>query len=298
MLAATSPLLPPEFATQIDARFGRRWSLAPLGRNRRTHAVRLGDRAVAVVKTIRSDREPHDVERAFRLLRTHGVACPALLTAIRAPTGWLALFEHVDGVEPDPSSLAWGDTWSAALSVLPRLAGIRERIAAWDLEREWLAFVAPAAVEYEAANELLERLRESEPGGTACLAHGDFAPQNFVVGDRGVTLVDWEDLGYARPGFDAGWLLSLNRVGAGPRWPHDVLLRKFVDMDIAPANLRWFEAIGLLRMHARAHSWTDRPLERTVVLETVRYAIRSSGLSPALEADANAGRAWGRSGGA
>jgi aminoglycoside phosphotransferase (APT) family kinase protein len=268
------PILPAELAVQIDSRFGRGWSLAAFGASRRTYAVRVGGRSMAVVKTLRPDRRPEDVCRALEIVRTHDVACPALLASVRAAAGWFALFEYVEGHGPDASSGTWAAMWSVAFSLLPRLAGICERVASWDLEREWLDNVASAASDDEAASDLFDQLRQRAPDGIPCLAHGDFAPQNFVLGGLGLTLIDWEDSGYARPGFDAGWLLSLNRVGAGPRWPQEVLQGTLTDLGIAASNLKWFEGMGLLRMHARAYSWSDRPFQRALVLETVRAAIR------------------------
>lgn len=271
----TERALPADLSVQIDARFGCGWSAAALAANRRTYAVRVEDRTVAVVKTLRADRHPDDVRRALEIVRTRGIACPALLASVPTSAGCLAVFEHVEGDGADPLSSGWADMWSTALSLLPRLASIRERVAAWDLENEWLAEVAPAAAEDVAAAALLQQLHDRAPEGLPCFAHGDFAPQNFVLGGPGLTLIDWEHFGYARPGFDAGWLLSLNRVGAGPQWPQEVLLETLIDAGVEPSNLTWFEGLGLLRMHARAYSWSDRPFERAFVLETVRAAIRS-----------------------
>lgn len=265
--------LPAELAVQIDSRLGPGWSVAPLGVTGQTYAVWVGGRTAAVIKRLRPNRRPEDVRRALEIIRACGVACPVLLASAPASAGWLALFEHIDGHSPDPSSSEWAEMWSAALSFLPRLTWIRERVASWDLESEWLENVAPAAAEYEAASDLLRRLRDHAPDGIPCLAHGDFAPQNFVLGAQGLALIDWEEVGYARPGFDAGWLLSLNRVGAGPRWQQEMLLGTLINMGIAASNLNWFEGMGLLRMHARAHSWKDRPLERALALETIRSAI-------------------------
>ncbi len=88
------------------------------------------------------------------------VACPALLASAPASAGWLALFEHVDGEGPDPCSESWTEVWLEALALLRQLSAIRERVAWWDLESEWLDAVAPAADENEAAADLLHRLRE------------------------------------------------------------------------------------------------------------------------------------------
>jgi aminoglycoside phosphotransferase (APT) family kinase protein len=232
---------------------------------------------VAVLKTLRPVRHPRDVCRALELARAHGIGCPTLLASAAAPSGWLALFDHVEGHVPDPLSTAWPKAWSAAVSLLTQLSRIREHVASWDLESEWLDNVAPAAAEDEAACDLLCRLRERAPDGVPCFAHGDFAPQNFVLGGpAGLTLIDWEDCGYSRPGFDAGWLLSLNRIGAGPRCEQTVLHRRLIDeTGVVDTNLKWFEGLGLLRMHARAYAWTDRPLERAFILEAVRLAISS-----------------------
>jgi hypothetical protein len=279
MTAGSTPVveslsIPAALVAEIESRFGRAWTVLPLGTGRRTLAVRAGGAIRAIVKILQLDRRPEDVSRTLEMIRQHGVACPALLTSVRTSVGWVALFEHVEGHRPVLGSAEWAETWSAAFALMLRLAAIHERVAAWDLESEWLALVAPAAGEDEAAADVLHRLHERPPAGPLCLAHGDFAPQNFVLTAEGLTLIDWEHLGYARPGFDAGWLLGLNRVGTGPRWPQDRLAQRFAEMGLTRWNLKWFEGMGLLRMHARAHGWQDRPWERTFGLEMVRAAIR------------------------
>lgn len=268
------PQLPIELAAEIESRLGSAWSIVPLAATGRTSAVLVGDRIVAVVKMLRPERRPDDVRRVLEALRAHGIPCPALLGAAAGEASWFALFEHVGGCRPDRSSEGWASMWSAAFSTLRDLAKLPAPAAPWDLESEWLQRVEPASAEDGAAADLWNQLRDRRPDGTRCLAHGDFAPQNFVLADPGLTLIDWEDVGHARPGFDAGWLLSLNRVAAGPGWPHGRLMKALMQLGIAASNLRWFEGLGLLRMHARAHAWNDRPLEREFVLETLRSEIR------------------------
>jgi hypothetical protein len=269
-----TPSIPAALVGEIESRFGPAWTVRPLGTGRRTLAVCAAGATRAVVKALAVDRRPEDVARTLEMIRAHGIACPALLASVRTSVGWLVLFEHVEGHRPVLGSAKWAETWSAAFDLMPRLTAIHERVAAWDLESEWLELAAPAAAEDEAAGDLLHRLRERTPEGRPCLAHGDFAPQNFVLTAEGLTLIDWEHLGYACPGFDAGWLLSLNLVGTGPRWPQDRLAQRFAEMGLTRWNLKWFEGMGLLRMHARAHAWRDRPWERTFGLEMVRTAIR------------------------
>jgi Ser/Thr protein kinase RdoA (MazF antagonist) len=270
----TPPQLPIQLAAEIASRLGSDWSIVSLAATGRTYAVLVGNRIVAVVKMLRLERRPDDVRRVLETVRAHGIPCPALLGAAAGAACWFALFEHVGGRRPDRSCEGWASMWSAAFSTLRHLAELSAPAAPWDLESEWLQLVGPAAAEDDAAADLWNQLGERRPGGTRCLAHGDFAPQNFVLADLGLALIDWEDVGYARPGFDAGWLLSLNRVAAGPGWPQGRLMKELTQLGIAASNLRWFEGLGLLRMHARAHAWDDRPVERDFVLETVRSEIR------------------------
>ena len=60
------------------------------------------------------------------------------------------------------------------------------------------------------------------------------ATRTSCAGRDGIVLVDWEEVGSAAPGFDAGWLLAHARVGATGR-SHQELLAALIGR---PAFLR------------------------------------------------------------
>lgn len=285
-MSRVEALAAPSWQAQLAPLFGAEPTLAPLGTSGRTFSVTLGARVAGVAKRMARERRPADVARLLELVRRHGLAGPSLIGHLDLDDGaWLGVFTHVAGEAPRPGSPNWQATWDQAFAWLTRLALLVEPPGAYDLEAHWLARAAGPACDDDACLAMLQALRATRPGGPAVLAHGDFAPQNFVLAGAELALIDWEEIGRACPGFDGGWLLALNRVGAGPRLPQTVLWHRLVDAGLPAAALRWCEGLGLLRMHTRAHGWSPDE-RRTAVLARVRAAVRAclaenDGFSPA-----------------
>jgi aminoglycoside phosphotransferase (APT) family kinase protein len=128
------------------------------------------------------------------------------------------------------------------------------------------------------AAALLAALYTNIPEDAPTLAHGDLQPSNVLMRLGSPLLVDWEEIGAAAPGFDAGWLLALARTGA-INWDRDDIWADLVAAGFEERNLRWFEALGVLRLLFRARTIRLDPQLRDLVVAQVRRAaneIRSS----------------------
>ena len=98
--------------------------------------------------------------------------------------------------------------------------------------------------------------RRSDDGDTPVCLHGDVHPKNAIVTDRGVALIDVEDLAVGPAAADVGSflaaLLYLRRGGRLDRATHDAMARAFLlgyrSSRRLPArtSLRWHTAAALL----------------------------------------------------
>ncbi len=274
--------LPAAVATAI----GPITRVTPLSGFGHTRLVHTDDRQL-VVKRMSYRRAPRaagaagdcpgDFERLFTVLASRGFPCPPLLLTVATDDAWYAVHAHIEGTTPDPASPNWGSMWAQAFDVLGHLSDLSAADAPWDLDATWIDVLSSSDLKDPGALELLEAMVESRPSGIRCVAHGDFAPQNFLIGSDRLWVVDWEQVGHAHPGFDAGWLLALNGIGAGPRMPPEVLRRTLLQRGFRDQNLQWYEGLGLLRLYFRAgtlalSAGTRRFLEGLVAAQIRRHA--------------------------
>jgi aminoglycoside phosphotransferase (APT) family kinase protein len=257
---------------RLTERFGAPTALVPVGLAGSTCLVVTRD-AYLIAKRMPDAWSPGQLGELFAELARARIPGPQLLDSLPLEASWYALFTYVEGAALRADDPGWRALWASAFGLLRRLAGIPASAAPYDLDARWLARAAELAPGDPAAARLLEYLRTAPPAGEARFAHGDFAPQNLLRTGTGLALIDWADAGVARPGFDAGWLLALNRVGAGPRLPHAELAAALHDPEVPAANRSWYEGLGLLRMRWRAmHLVTTRP-ELRWLLERTRAGI-------------------------
>lgn len=200
-----------------------------------------------VVKRMGYERDPGTVGSLLNHLRAAGMPCPRLVQGIPLADEWAALFTFEAGASVGLTDPVWPRVWEEALVRLEQLHKLPPLPPHWRLESLWQARLKALPFEGAAA-ALWDHLQDSPPLGLPTLAHGDFAPQNFLWTEAGLMLIDWEEIGWAAPAFDAGWLLALNRVGAGPRLGQASLFASLIARGFPAHNLRWFEGLGLLRM--------------------------------------------------
>jgi aminoglycoside phosphotransferase (APT) family kinase protein len=234
----------------LTDRFGPRTRGAPTPLGPRTWRASI-DGCPIVVKHMTSTHRPSELREVMREAAGASLSCPRLVDCVEHEDGWLALFEFVDG---RPLRAAGDATRDRVFAWLERLARITPSSAVRNIDRDWLARVSPLGRDDPAAKRTLDDLAAHPPSGAPCLAHGDVAPQNLIETPSGLVLIDWEEAGAARPGFDAGWLLALNRIGAGLRTPRRELIRAATDAGLSPSNVAWFEQLGLLRLQWRMRS--------------------------------------------
>jgi len=231
-------------------------------------------RGEVVVKRMTADHDPDQhLGLIAQLSQPPHRFCPRALGAvILDPTCWYALFEWLDGAHR-PSGSGYADLlWRSALDLLGRMrdsAAVPER----RIESIWLDRLDAHFLADADTSLLLSSLRGAVPDGPRTLAHGDFSVQNFVWSSGGVMLVDWEEVGSAPVGFDAGWMLALARMGHGPLRSHQEMLAAFVAAGFPPSNLSWFEALGLLRLLFRTQTLPMDDVLRRVVVIALRRAV-------------------------
>jgi aminoglycoside phosphotransferase (APT) family kinase protein len=245
----SAPLLDATARAEVEARFGAVRQAVAVGSRPGTFIVVAGGRRL-VAKTLRNGWTAAETERLDDVLAAAAVPRAPLLAC---SAEW-AFFGWVEGTPPRPASAGWDAAWDAAFTLLVALRSVRPPLAA-DPGARWLERVAETAGACPAAADALAIVTPA-PAAARSLAHGDFAPQNFLHSPAGLVVVDWEEAGAADDGFDAGWLLALNRLGAGPRLPRPELAARLEGSGFAAAALRRWEGVGLLRMHYRVHHGT------------------------------------------
>lgn len=274
--ALSAPALPPAVASAVE-RFGLE-RVTSLGRSGSTLLLRVRAGRI-VVKRIDARRDPGRYRELIdRLSGARPPLSPRLLDVVADGADcWYALFEFVE-TRTDRPVLELRDV----LELLERLRAC-EAVPPWPLESWWLERLRPALAGERAAASILERLEDTVPSGPRVLAHGDFNVPNLIMARAGVALVDWEEVGAAPYGFDAGWLLALARAEAGVRWPYEALRRALVDARFPTANLEWFERLGVLRLLYRAQTDVVPEPVRPLVVAAIRRVVAG------LEADKAAG---------
>lgn len=243
------------------------------GRSRSTFLVHT-PRGALVVKRMTADHDPErHTDLITQLSQPPHALCPRVLGAvILDPTCWYALLEWLDGSDRPTGAESAELFRGSTLDLLGRMRAcpvVPER----RIESIWLDRLDAHPFEDAGASALLSSLRRAAPEGPRTLAHGDFSVQNFVWSPRGVLLVDWEEVGSAPVGFDAGWMLALARMGHGPPRRPPELLSAFLDAGFPRSNLRWFEALGLLRLLFRAETLPMDAGLRRVVVGVLRGAV-------------------------
>ena len=243
-------------------------SVTPLGRSGATFVLATGSGRV-VVKRMQAPRALTPTRAVLdRIAREPSPLGPRLLDAVPGRGEcWYGLFEYVERAPGAPT---------AGLEAIVDLLGRIERSRAapdWALEPLWLARLRTGLADEPAAQRMLDGLQSRLPDGPRLLAHGDFNLPNIVVGLGGTCLVDWEELGAAAPGFDAGWLLALGRTGAGLPWSHDVLAAALVRTGLPQANLDWFERLGILRLLYRARTLAIPEITRPLIVSALRRTL-------------------------
>ncbi len=197
-----------------------------------------------VVKRMPCDRPPALLEAIRDALGHEHV--PALLDHVDRGEVWYGVFEHLPGAPPR-------DVPDAALALLARLHACPVRPAI-DLVATWLERLSATRL-HDAPAELLRSQLCASPAAQAHgLAHGDFAPQNLLVSADRIALVDWEQCGSAPAAFDAGWSMALARTRMLPEQDADALGHRLTSMGLEPEALRWFEALGVLRLLYRVRA--------------------------------------------
>ena len=247
----------------IEGAIGTVMSVRPLGRT--TFLVNAADGRF-VLKRIRENVDPHRyLDVLSQLAQMLRGTCPRPLSLLNAnQTGWYILFEWVTG--QGPSSTALDNVTLRTVVKLLRTLADCDIVPHWQLESMWLDRLEQQISDEPVAQFILKTLRSEMPKGQRTLAHGDFSPQNFILGSSGIVLIDWEEVGSAPLGFDAGWLLAHARIGAGVQ-SHAEILRVLTAEGFPASNLHWFERLGLLRLVFRARAL---PME-----EGLRKQVRS-----------------------
>ncbi len=270
----------------IIEKFGAVTSVTMAGRSQSTFILHTpGGKLVA--KRMRYDRDPeHYFELLTSLAEMSSRFCPRLLDTVAAQNCWYAFFEWISGdclpFLPSDADFIWRST----LLLLGRMRTC-SFLPKWPLESIWLDRLAKQMSNDAAAAFILASLRCSVPDGPRLLTHGDFSLQNFIRSSDGVVLVDWEEVGSAPPGFDAGWMLALARLGYGPPQSHDEMVDAFVDAGLSKSNLSWFETLGLLRLLFRARTLPMTPDHRLLVLPLVQQTVYTRATEMGWQNDSN-----------
>lgn len=254
---------PRSLLADIELGYGPVSSVNALSRHGTTLLVQAGPHEL-VAQRMSSSQDPLAIVGMVRqLTRRTPPLCPPLLAMLPDDKGAWLLTEYVRGTD---RSAPW-PTVLQLLSVLRQIPapGLHR------LEPIWLRRLAVVSDDAQAAT-LLAELHATMPCTPPVLAHGDPHPGNVLAGAEGPLLVDWEEIGAAAAGFDAGWLLALARTGGLP-WDRKEMWTDLVARGFAPEILRWSERLGVLRLLYRARAMTLTPEVRRLLLLHVRRSI-------------------------
>lgn len=186
--------------------------------------------------------------------------------------GWLVL-RYVDGIQPAPADREWHRLWARIPSALYRLG--RVSATGPDLVKHWTDTLLCYPFPEVSARRLQERVAAAPwVQQDGFLAHGDFSPQNMVLVNDDIVLIDWELAGRAPEGFDAGWLLALTRTGIVQAPCGDERLEQLLTGGRVPLHLiHWYRELGLLRLLWRAHTLPMGEVHRNFLRAQVLLAI-------------------------
>jgi glycosyltransferase involved in cell wall biosynthesis len=266
------PRLPDWVLAGIEAQCGSVSAVRVLSPPGRTLLVQTRAGSVAVQRLSSAQRPGVVSDVLNQLAGRSPPTCPPVIATVGGGAddsgGWLVA-DYVDGADGRLD-------WPAMLEILRFLRAIpSSRLAR--LETAWLRRLAVVSDD-PAAAALLAALATDIPADAPTLAHGDLQPSNVLIRLGSPLLVDWEEIGSAAPGFDAGWLLALARTGA-ISWDRDGIWTDLVAAGFREQNLRWFEALGVLRLLFRARTIRLDPQLRDLIVAQVRRAadeIRNS----------------------
>jgi aminoglycoside phosphotransferase (APT) family kinase protein len=258
---------------EIAEHLGGITEIQAVGWSQSTYILRSGKGRV-VVKRMAYDREPNVyLELLTRLAAMPPRFCPQLLgTVCTDQDYWYALFEWMEGSTPPfrPSEIDF--VWQSIIELLQRMRNC-SLASEWFLDSIWLNRLREALSDVPSASLIVERLCCSIPDERRSLAHGDFSVQNLLCHANGLVLLDWEEVGSAPAGFDAGWMLALARMGHAPLLNYRAMQRAFLAVGFPAENLRWFEMLGLLRLLFRAQTLLVEPRARERILVSVQREL-------------------------
>lgn len=224
---------------------------------------------------------PYDVTRQFRVMRALAA------TAVPVPAvAWLCSDEAVLGTPFFFMSRLRGETlpviwYGGPPSRMAAIAGALAGVHAVDWQRHGLNFLdsgeemSPVAGEVAAWRTRYERaglgghdvvaslerfLLRNEPADTRfALLHGDPNPGNYLLeGDSVVAVLDWELAAIGDPRSDLGFYAALASVFGGMQADRGktVYSTAYAAMTgTTPANLDYFEALGLFKMGVVLAGW-------------------------------------------
>lgn len=293
-----SASLPPEVRACLWAGCADPVRMVPVGSTHSTWLSIVGGRR-RIVKRFREGWTAEQVTHLFDVLQTAGVPAPPLLKCVDVGPAGYALFDFVPGHVPLPGTAQWEEMCDAVFVLLGQLQCVPLDAAFQDIEARWIERAASTAAADAGGRvrALHDRVtassgpaRSRSDGGAersagwrrVAFAHGDLAPQNLLRTGTGFVLVDWEEAGIARLGFDAGWLLALNRIGAGLRMERRRLLGRLAGLGFRRDELDHFEGLGLLRLHHRAAGWSAQSPDYAPLVARIRAAIGAHLDQPAL----------------
>jgi hypothetical protein len=262
-----------ELSSIIARDLGSIRAVRPVGIARKTCIVETQATTI-VVKRLDYTRSPQQYAQLFNQIAEESLPlAPSLLQTVQLPEYWYALFAYVEGYVPSSNDPKWDSLWRSAFDLLVRIREMGDIVPEWMLESMWLERLSRFDFLYAPARSLLENLLQISPTGVRTLAHGDFSGQNLLWTPDGLILLDWEEVGSAYPGFDAGWLLALNRVGSGPQLAQAAMFNDFIGRGFPEENLYWFESLGLLRLLYRAMTLPIEIRIWPIVVKTIRAII-------------------------
>lgn len=266
-------------------------ALGPLiGRGRSSDVHLWGENHV--IKLFHSGQQREHVELEAHIQRTAhraGVSCPAVVQIVNVGGRHGIVFEHAQGASmldaliekpwrldllARQAATVHAEMHDASARALPDQRG--------KLERSIHRAPALSGLQREAALKALERL----PGGDS-LCHGDFHPDNVLVGPKGLAVVDWRTGASGNPVADVVRTALNIRNGslaqgrfAAKHWFFAAGRKLFCHRylmhyrRIRAYDLGEFEAWCLPIAAARLGA--DIPGERSVLLAIIDNAMRSA----------------------
>jgi N-acetylmuramate 1-kinase len=223
------PSLAAEWLAEVDLTPARVEPLTGDVSLRRYFRLHYGDRPSAVLSFYPPDLRP--VCRRFvnttSLLDKADVPVPRLL-ATHCDRGLSVIEDAGDVTLYTLEDRDWGELeghYRDAASYIPRFAGISTEVVGainprldaalleWELGKTWTLFLEPSGMLAEAATATA--LREGlthlcwslgDPVPVPC--HRDYMPRNLMVTERGLLVLDHQDLRLGPPGYDLASLLN------------------------------------------------------------------------------------------